>query len=149
VLLVLVAQFRELRAPLVMVLAAPFGLPCALAALALSRVAFNVASFMGLVLLIGIVVKNGILLIDSFHRELRAGTPRREAVVRASHTRLRPILMTTLCTLAGLTPLALGWGQGSEMQRPLAIAVIGGLLLSTFVKLLLVPVALERVDRAA
>ena len=143
VLLVLVAQFGSLRGPLAIVLAIPLGLTGALAALAATGVPFNVSSFMGVILLVGLIVKNGILLLDAAHAAADAGATPEEALARAGRTRLRPILMTTLCTLAGLVPLALGLGAGAELQRPLALAVIGGLVVSTLVTLLVVPVFLE------
>jgi CzcA family heavy metal efflux pump len=143
VLLVLVAQFGSLRGPLAIVLAIPLGLTGAVAALAATGVAFNVSSFMGVILLVGLIVKNGILLLDAAHHAADAGATPEEALARAGQARLRPILMTTLCTLAGLVPLALGLGAGAELQRPLALAVIGGLVVSTLVTLLIVPVLLE------
>src|SRR5262249_21557136 len=100
----------------------------------------NVSSFMGGIMLVGIVVKNGILLLDrAQHAEHAGGTPA-EAVVHAGRVRLRPILMTTLTAILGLVPLALGLGAGAEMQQPLAIAVIGGLTLSTLFTLLFAPI---------
>jgi len=145
VLLVLVIQFREIRAPLGLVIATPLGLTGAFAALALLGVPFNVASFMGLILLVGLIVKNGILLIDSAHAHHREGLDARQSLVEAGVVRMRPILMTTLCTIAGLFPLALGWGAGADLQRPLAVTVIGGLSLSTLVTLLLLPVGLDAI----
>ena len=110
----------------------------------LTGVPFNVSSFMGLILLVGLIVKNGIILLDAAHRHLRGSRHWRRGrrCVEAGRIRLRPILMTTLCTLAGLLPLALGLGPGAELQRPLAIAVIGGLTLSTLVTLVLLPAGL-------
>lgn len=143
VLLVMVMQFGEVRGPIGLVLAAPLGLAGALAGLAATGIPFNVASFMGLILLIGLVVKNGILLIDAAHGLRKQGLAPREALIEAGMIRFRPILMTTLCTIAGLFPLALGLGAGAELQRPLAVAVIGGLSVSTIVTLLLLPVGLE------
>jgi CzcA family heavy metal efflux pump len=143
VLLVMVTQFGNFRGPLAIMLAAPLGLTGALVALALTGVPFNVSSFMGLILLIGLIVKNGIILLDAAHGFHDSGMSPREALLQAGRLRLRPILMTTLCTLAGLFPLALGLGSGAELQRPLAIAVLGGLTLSTLVTLLLLPVGLE------
>jgi CzcA family heavy metal efflux pump len=143
VLLVLVAQFDGFRGPLAIVLAAPLGLTGALALLAATGVAFNVSSFMGVILLVGLVVKNGILLLDAARHASAAGMDAHEALVEAGRHRLRPILMTTLCTLAGLAPLALGLGAGAELQRPLALAVIGGLAISTCVTLLLLPIVLD------
>jgi multidrug efflux pump subunit AcrB len=143
VLLVLVAQFGSLRGPLALVAAVPLGLTGALMMLAITGVSFNVSSFMGVILLVGLIVKNGILLLDAAHHGSDAGAGSVEALVRAGRVRLRPILMTTLCTLVGLIPLALGLGAGAELQRPLALAVIGGLVVSTMVTLLLVPVFLH------
>jgi len=143
VLLVLVAQFDGFRGPFAIVFAAPLGLAGTLALLAATGVAFNVSSFMGVILLVGLVVKNGILLLDAARHARAAGADPRDALVEAGRHRLRPILMTTLCTLAGLLPLALGLGAGAELQRPLALAVIGGLTLSTCVTLLLLPILLD------
>ena len=123
-------------------LAASLGLTGAFGALALTGVPFNVSSFMGLILLVGLVVKNGIILLDAAQGFRRGGLGPEEALAEAGRIRLRPILMTTVCTLAGLLPLALGLGAGAEMQQPLAIAVIGGLTLSTLVTLLLLPAGL-------
>ena len=99
----------------------------------------NVSSAMGIVLLIGLVVKNGIMLLDFSERLHARGERFAVAIAHAGRIRLRPILMTTFCTLFGLLPLALGLGPGAELQRPLALAVIGGLTLSTAVTLLVVP----------
>ena len=99
----------------------------------------NVSSAMGFILLVGLVVKNGIVMIDYAHRLHDEGQAFREAVTAAARIRLRPILMTTLCTLFGLVPLALGLGSGAELQKPLALVVIGGLSLSTVVTLFAVP----------
>jgi multidrug efflux pump subunit AcrB len=101
----------------------------------------NVSAAMGLILLVGLVVKNGIVLLDFVERRVAEGSPLIDAVQDAARVRLRPILMTTLCTLFGLLPLALGLGAGAELQKPLALAVIGGLSLSTPVTLYLVPAA--------
>jgi CzcA family heavy metal efflux pump len=143
VLLLLVAQFGSFRGPLAIVLAVPLGLTGALVMLGAAGVPFNVSSFMGVILLVGLIVKNGILLLDAAHQASDAGASSAEALVHAGRVRLRPILMTTVCTLAGLVPLALGLGAGAELQRPLALAVIGGLAISTAVTLLIVPVLVE------
>ena len=135
----LVAQFRRFSAAAVIMSAAPLSLVGAFGLLILTRTPLNVSSFMGLILLIGLIVKNGIILIDYADRLEAEGLGRRDALVRAGAIRLRPILMTTLCTLFGLLPLALGLGSGAELQKPLAIAVIGGLSVSTIVTLVFVP----------
>jgi CzcA family heavy metal efflux pump len=135
----LVAQFRRFTAAIVIMSAAPLSLAGAFGLLLLTGTPLNVSSFMGLILLIGLIVKNGIILIDYADRLEEEGHQRRDALVRAGAIRLRPILMTTLCTLFGLLPLALGLGAGAELQKPLAIAVIGGLSVSTIVTLIFVP----------
>jgi CzcA family heavy metal efflux pump len=139
VFLLLVLQFRSISLPLVIFLALPFGMLGGLLALRVLGVALNVSSGMGLIMLVGLVVKNGIILIEFAQDLARAGTPEREAVLEAASVRLRPILMTTVAAIAGLLPLARGWGAGAELQQPLAIAVIGGLLLSTISTLFIVP----------
>ena len=141
VFIILVVQFRRFLPAVLILLAAPLSLAGAFALLRITGTDLNVSSAMGLILLIGLIVKNGIVLIDYAHRLADEGVPFTEALERAGRVRLRPILMTTLCTLFGLLPLALGLGAGAELQRPLALAVIGGLSLSTFVTLYLVPLA--------
>jgi len=136
---VLVAQFRAGRAALLVLLAVPPALAGGLLFLAVAGVPLNVSSLMGLVLLVGLVVKNGVLLIDIALERLRDGLPLPVALSGAGRRRLRPILMTTLCTIFGLLPLALSLGAGSELQRPLAVAVIGGLLFSTIATLYMLP----------
>jgi CzcA family heavy metal efflux pump len=143
VLGLLVAQFRRFTAALVIMSAAPLSLVGAFGLLVLTGTPLNVSSFMGLILLIGLIVKNGIILVDYADRLDEEGIEHREALVRAGAIRLRPILMTTLCTLFGLLPLALGLGSGAELQKPLAIAVIGGLSVSTIVTLVFVPTLLS------
>jgi multidrug efflux pump subunit AcrB len=143
VMAVMVIQFRSFVEPLVVLLAAPLSFVGALALLIVTKTALNVASFMGLILLVGLIVKNGIILLDFTRHRMQSGGVDLETGIReAARVRLRPILMTTLCTLFGLLPLALGLGAGSEMQKPLALAVIGGLALSTPITLFVVPVLL-------
>jgi CzcA family heavy metal efflux pump len=144
---VLVAQFRRFTSALVILSAAPLSLVGAFGLLLVTKTPLNVSSFMGLILLIGLIVKNGIILVDYADVISKTEPDRVEALVRAGAIRLRPILMTTLCTLFGLLPLALGIGAGAEMQKPLAIAVIGGLTVSTVITLVFVPTLLALVDR--
>lgn len=140
---VMVVQFQSFVEPLVVLLAAPLSFVGALGLLLATGTALNVSSFMGLILLVGLIVKNGIILLDFTRLRMREGGLALESAIReAARIRLRPILMTTLCTLFGLLPLALGLGAGSQMQRPLALAVIGGLALSTPITLYLVPALL-------
>jgi CzcA family heavy metal efflux pump len=143
VVAVMVIQFRSFVEPLVVLLAAPLSFVGAMAMLLITGTALNVSSFMGLILLVGLIVKNGIILLDfTKHRMAQDGLALDAALCEAGRVRLRPILMTTLCTLFGLMPLALGLGAGSELQRPLALAVIGGLALSTPITLYVVPALL-------
>lgn len=137
---VMLGTFRSFRLPLVILTAIPLALIGVALALRLTATAFNVSSFMGLLLLVGIVVKNGILLIDVANRQRAAGCSITDALVAAGKTRLRPIVMTTLAAIGGLFPLALGIGQGAEMEKPLAIAVIGGLSTATIFTLIVIPV---------
>jgi multidrug efflux pump subunit AcrB len=139
VFILLVIQFRAFIPALLILLAAPLSLAGALALLWATGTELNISSAMGLILLVGLVVKNGIVMLDYAHRLQADGMDSREAIATAAQVRLRPILMTTLCTLFGLLPLALGLGAGAELQKPLALAVIGGLGLSTLVTLYAVP----------
>jgi multidrug efflux pump subunit AcrB len=140
VVAVMVIQFESFVEPLVVVLVAPVSFAGAIALLLITRTPLNVSSLMGLILLVGLIVKNGIILLDFTRLRMQRGDVSLEAAIReAARIRLRPILMTTLCTLFGLLPLALGVGTGSELQRPLALAVIGGLALSTPITLFVVP----------
>ena len=137
---VMVIQFRSFVEPFVVLLAAPLSFVGAILALLVTRTPLNVSSFMGGILLVGLIVKNGIILLDFTDHLMRERGLALEAALReAARVRLRPILMTTLCTLFGLLPLALGLGTGSELQKPLALAVLGGLALSTPITLFLVP----------
>jgi multidrug efflux pump subunit AcrB len=140
VVAVMVVQFQSFIEPMVVLLAAPLSFVGAMVLLVVTGTALNVSSYMGLILLVGLIVKNGIILLDFTRRRMLAeGLALEPAIREAARIRLRPILMTTLCTLFGLFPLALGLGAGSELQRPLALAVIGGLALSTPITLFVVP----------
>jgi CzcA family heavy metal efflux pump len=136
---ILVMQFRAWTPAFLILLAAPLSLGGAFLLLRITGTDLNVSSAMGLILLIGLVVKNGIMLLDFSERLHEQGEPFAVAIAHAGRIRLRPILMTTFCTLFGLLPLALGLGAGAELQTPLALAVIGGLTLSTPVTLLAIP----------
>ena len=147
VYILLVLQFREYLSALVILSAAPISLIGAFFMLWITGTEFNVSSFMGLIMLVGLIVKNGIILIEYTFQLCKEGMNLEEALAQAGKIRLRPILMTTLVTLFALLPLALGIGAGSELQMPLALSVIGGLSLSTFVTLIFVPVLLLRLKR--
>ncbi len=136
---VMLFQFRDFTAPAVILCIMPMASFGAVTALYLTKTALNVSSFMGMVMLAGIVVKNGILLLDRVKVAESEGASTEEAILDAGRLRIRPILMTTLTALLGLAPLALGLGAGAEMQKPLAIAVIGGLSVSTLLTLVMGP----------
>jgi len=134
-------QFKSLTLPMILIfLVQPASLTSALFALWVTGTPLNVSSFMGAILLIGLDVKNGIILIEYIGQLQSEGIPLRSALVQAGRTRFRPILMTSLCTILGLVPLALGVGPGAQMQQPLAIAVIGGLIANMLLTRLLIPV---------
>jgi len=139
VFVVLVIQFRAFLPALVIISAAPLSLIGVFLLLLITGTPLNVSSFMGIILMVGLVVKNGIILFEYYER-LHGTMSVTDALVQAGRIRLRPILMTTLCTLFGLLPLALGIGSGAELQKPLAIAVIGGLTVSTIITLVVIPV---------
>ena len=139
VYLMMIIQFRSFLQPLSILLVLPLGMLGVELALIGTSTPLNVSSFMGLILLVGLVVKNGIILLEYANRLQEQGLSADEALVEAGIIRLRPILMTTLCALLALTPLWLGHGAGSELHRPLAITVIGGLSLSTLFTLIFVP----------
>ena len=148
VFIVLVIQFRAFAPALIIMSAAPLSLVGVFAMLLVTGTALNVSSFMGIILMVGLVVKNGIILFEYVHKLWEEqGLPLGEALVEAGKIRVRPILMTTLCTLFGLLPLALGLGSGAELQKPLALAVIGGLTISTFITLLVMPVLYSLLER--
>jgi hydrophobe/amphiphile efflux-1 (HAE1) family protein len=147
VYMVLASQFRSLLDPLVIMFSVPLGITGVFVMLYVTNTSLSVNSFMGIIMMVGIVVSNGVLLID-FANQLRGrGLPLMEATIEAGRTRLRPILMTTIATLVGLAPMALGMGEGSETNLPLARAVIGGLTVSTFFTLFLVPALYTVLER--
>jgi HAE1 family hydrophobic/amphiphilic exporter-1 len=139
VLAVLVGQLRAVLPSLLILVTIPPALAGAFVTLLATGVPLNASSLVGLVLLTGLVVKNGILLVERAQRSATLGMPPRVAALEAARRRARPIVMTTLCTVFGLLPLALGIGTAGEMQRPLALAVVGGLLVSTTTTLLVLP----------
>jgi HAE1 family hydrophobic/amphiphilic exporter-1 len=141
VYLVLASQFESLFQPLLVLLAIPLGMSGAVLALWLTDQSLNVLVGIGAVLLVGIVVNNAIVLVDYANQCLCRGLSAQEAALEAATVRLRPILMTTSTTVLGLLPMALGLGQGAELRAPLAITVIGGLLVSTLLILWVMPAA--------
>src|SRR5207248_10172846 len=139
VFMVLLFEFGGFAAPLAVIASALLSTSGVFFALLITGVTFNLSSFMGLIMVIGIVAKNGILLLDADQRFRAEGLSAEESMIRAGERRLRPIMMTALATVAGMIPLALGWGAGSQMLQPLAIAVIGGILASMVLSLVITP----------
>jgi multidrug efflux pump subunit AcrB len=136
---VLLFEFRTFSAPAAILASAILSTFGSMFALLVTRTTFNVASFMGLIMVVGIVAKNGILLLDAEHRFRGLGLSAEEALIQAGRRRLRPIAMTALATIAGMLPLAFAIGAGSQMLQPLAITVIGGLLSSMVLSLVFTP----------
>jgi len=141
VYLVMAATFESFLHPLLVLFTIPLALVGVVAGLLATSTPITVIVLIGTVMLVGIVVNNAIVLIDTINRLRRSGTAKREAVIRAGHIRLRPILMTTLTTILGLMPMALSWGEGAELRSPLAITVASGLALSTLLTLVVIPAA--------
>jgi multidrug efflux pump subunit AcrB len=139
VFIVLLFEFRTVAAPVAILSSALLSTAGVFFALLITGTTLNLASFMGLIMVVGIVAKNGILLLDADEKFLRLGLSPHEAMLQAGRRRLRPILMTALAAVAGMLPLALAWGAGSQMLQPLAIAVIGGILISMVLSLILTP----------
>lgn len=147
VYLVMASQFESLLHPFVILFTIPLALVGAVLALLLTGSTVSVVVFIGLILLVGLVVKNAIILIDKVNQLREEGVAKREALVEGARSRLRPIMMTTLCTLFGFLPLALAFGEGAEVRSPMAITVIGGLLVSTLLTLVVIPVVYDLLDR--
>lgn len=147
VYLVMASQFESLLHPFVILFTIPLALVGAVLALLLTRSPVSIVVFIGLILLVGLVVKNAIILIDKVNQLREAGMAKGEAIVEGARSRLRPIMMTTACTLFGFLPLALAFGEGAEVRSPMAITVIGGLLVSTLLTLVVIPVVYNLLDR--
>jgi HAE1 family hydrophobic/amphiphilic exporter-1 len=147
VYLVMASQFESLMHPFVILLTIPLAITGAIWALWLTGTTVNVVAYIGLIMLAGIVVNQSIVLIDAVNKSRERGLSRHEAIVEAGRLRLRPILITKLTTILGLLPMALGLGEGAEVRAPMAITVIGGVLLTTFLTLLVIPVVYAVLDR--
>jgi HAE1 family hydrophobic/amphiphilic exporter-1 len=147
VYLVMASQFESLIHPFVILFTIPLALVGAVLALFLTGTTVNVVAFIGVIMLAGIVVNNAIVLVDLINQLRVEGTEKIEAIMEASRARLRPILMTTLTTALGLLPMAIGFGEGAEVRTPMAITVIGGLLVSTLLTLIVIPVVYSLLDR--
>jgi multidrug efflux pump subunit AcrB len=137
---VLLTEFRNFPAPIAILTSSVLSISGVILALLVTRTTFNVASFMGLIMVIGIVAKNGILLLDADERFRSEGLEPADAMIHAAQRRLRPIMMTAIAAVCGMLPLAFALGAGSQMLQPLAIAVIGGLAISMVLSLVVTPV---------
>jgi multidrug efflux pump subunit AcrB len=149
VFIVLLFEFRTFAAPLAILASALLSTSGVFIALFITRTTFNISSFMGMIMVVGIVAKNGILLLDAEQKFRAAGLSSAEAIVQASRRRLRPIVMTALAAMAGMLPLAFALGAGSQMLKPLAIAVIGGISISMVLSLIITPAVHLYVTRRA
>src|SRR5207253_7181936 len=145
--LILVVQFGSFVDPIAIMMSLPLSLIGVMLALAISGLTINLMSLIGVILLMGLVAKNAILLIDfaKWAREDK-GLPLREALIEAGAIRLRPILMTTFALIAGMLPVALGRGEGAQFRAPMGVAIIGGVITSTFLTLLVIPTGYEILD---
>jgi HAE1 family hydrophobic/amphiphilic exporter-1 len=147
VYLVMASQFESLVHPFVILLTIPLAITGAVWAMWLTGTTVNVVAYIGVIMLAGIVVNQSIVLIDAVNQQRERGLAKHEAIVEAGRLRLRPILITKLTTILGLMPMALGIGEGAEVRAPMAITVIGGVLLTTFLTLLVIPVVYSVLDR--
>jgi HAE1 family hydrophobic/amphiphilic exporter-1 len=148
VYLVMASQFESLLHPFVILFSVPFSLVGVMVTLWLLQVTVSVVVLIGVIMLAGIVVNNAIILVDYTNRLRREGMSKLDALRKAGQVRLRPILMTTSTTVLGLFPMALGLGEGSELRSPMAWTVIGGLVVSTGLTLLIIPVVYSLLDRS-
>jgi HAE1 family hydrophobic/amphiphilic exporter-1 len=146
--LILVMQFGSFTAPLAVMLSLPLSLIGVVVALLLTKGTLNLMSFIGIIMLMGLVAKNAILLLDCARKQEADGMAREDALMQAGRMRLRPILMTTFALISGMTPVAIGLGEGGEFYRPLAIAIIGGTITSTILTLLVVPTFYDSIEIA-
>ena len=147
VYLVMASQFESLIHPFVILFTIPLALVGAVLALFVTGTTINIVAFIGVIMLAGIVVNNAIVLVDLINQLRTQGKSEFDAIMEAGSARLRPILMTSLTTALGLLPMAMGFGEGAEVRTPMAITVIGGLLVSTLLTLLVIPVVYSLLDR--
>jgi len=146
--LILVIQFGSFTAPLAVMLSLPLSLIGVVVALLLTKGTLNLMSFIGVIMLMGLVAKNAILLLDAARVQERAGVDREQALMHAGRKRFRPILMTTFALIAGMMPVAVGVGEGGEFYRPMAVAIIGGTITSTLLTLLVIPSFYDSIEIA-
>ncbi len=146
ILLVLILLFKSWLDPVVIIFSLPLAIVGAMLALLLTRSDFGMISLIGIIFLLGLVNKNAILIVDYINQLRKSGLDRNEAILKAGPVRLRPVLMTTAATILGMLPIALGLGAGSELRAPMAVAIIGGLVTSTLLSLIVVPVLYALLD---
>jgi multidrug efflux pump subunit AcrB len=147
VFITLLIEFRSFTHPLAIVAGAVLALSGVLLALFITRTTLNIVSLMGMIMVVGIVAKNGILMLDAVEDHLEAGDTLREALLRSGRRRFRPVLMTSLAAMLGMLPLALAIGAGAELLQPLAIAVIGGLAVALLLSLVVTPTVYAMLHR--
>ena len=143
----MVAQFQSLRSPLIVMFTIPLAFTGGFLALLLAGIEVSVVSLVGFVMLVGVIVNNGIVLVDYINQLRLEGMGRREAIIEAGVTRLRPILMTSLTTILGLVVMAFGKDVGTALMQPVALVCIGGLLYATLMTLLVVPCMYDILSR--
>jgi len=146
VYIILAAQFESLVHPFTIMMSLPFAIIGGIAGLLLARQYMSMMAMIGFIMLMGLVTKNGILLVEFTNQLRHAGKSTREALLEAGQVRLRPILMTTIAMIAGMIPVALARGDGAETRVPMAVAIIGGLITSTVLTLGIVPVVYSLLD---
>jgi HAE1 family hydrophobic/amphiphilic exporter-1 len=146
VYLILASQFGSFLQPFAIMLSLPLSLIGVMLALMVTRGTFNIMSMIGVIMLMGLVTKNAILLVDFANKARERGSDRRQALIDAGELRLRPIVMTTLAMIFGMLPTALALGAGAEFRAPMAHAVIGGLIASTLLTLVVIPVVYTYLD---
>jgi HAE1 family hydrophobic/amphiphilic exporter-1 len=145
--MVMAIQFQSLRYPLIILMTIPLAFTGGLIALLIAGMNLSMVSLMGFIILIGIVVNNGIVLIDYINKLREQGYQVKEAIIEAGKTRLRPILMTALTTILALVMTAIGFGEGSELLQPMAVTAIGGLIYATILTLVVIPTIYALLNR--
>ena len=147
IFLVLASLYESFVTPLSIMLALPLAFCGSIVALAISRQSLNIFSMIGVIMLLGVAVKNSILLVDYANQKIQEGMDRTEAMILAGRTRLRPILMTSFALIAGTIPIAVGLNEASRQRTSMGIAIIGGLVSSTLLTLIVVPASFSFIDR--
>ena len=148
VYIVMAAQFESFKMPFIIMLSIPFAFTGVILALLLTNTTLSIVAALGAVMLVGIVTKNGIVLIDFINLMRERGIRLYEAIAQACRSRLRPVLMTSLTTILGMVPMALSVGEGSETWRPMGVAVIGGMVFSTIITMIIVPAVYAAMDKS-